>query len=296
MQNVVNLTKTNGYRDLVSKLSSSIDNIPDLNISDGHRVLIKPNLCNFRHPSSGAITHPAFLDAVLCVLRKKFDDLDITVIESDATASKPDITLKWFGFDKILEKWDAKWCNLSYDPTTNRKIDGLFFDEIELPEIFDNYDYYISLSKLKTHSLTKFTASLKNQFGCIPIKNKSKYHKNIDDVIADVNLAIKPDLCIVDGIISMCGGVAIYGTPVQSNIIIVGKDPVSVDAVCAKLFGYNPRRIGCIKKSIEIGVGTDKYSLVGDVNDLNDVKIDNEISFLRMILLNLGRNIQRRVT
>ncbi|MDY6865676.1 MAG: DUF362 domain-containing protein [Halobacteriota archaeon] len=296
MRNVVNLTKTDGYQNLVSKISSSIDNIPDLNISDGHRVLIKPNLCNFRHPSSGAITHPEFLDAVLCVLRKKFDDLDITVIESDATASKPDITLKWFGFDKILEKWGAKWCNLSQNPTITRKIDGLFFDEIELPEIFDNCDYFISLPKLKTHSLTKFTASLKNQFGCMPIKNKSKFHKNIDEVIADINLAIKPDLCIVDGILSMCGGVAIYGTPIQSNIILVGKDPVSVDAVCAKLFGYNPRRIGCIKKSIKVGLGTDKYSLVGDVNNLNDVKIDNEISFLKAILLDLGRNIQRRVT
>ena len=296
MRNLVSVARTNGYKNIVPIISSAIEDIGGLKLSDGDKVLIKLNLCSFRPPSSGAITHPLFLDALLCFLRKNFDNLDIIIIESDATASRPNITLKWFGFDKILEKWDAIWYNLSENPVITRKINGLHFKEIEVSEIFNDYDYFITLPKLKTHSLTRITASLKNQFGCLPYKNKVIYHRNINDVIADVNLLMKPDLCIVDSILSMSGGVAIYGIPIQSNLLITGKDPVSVDTVCAKIFGYSSRRIGHIQKSKKLGVGTDKYTLVGDIVDLRNIKIDNEIPFWKPYLLNFGRYLQSRAT
>jgi len=53
-------------------------------------------LCNLRPLSSGAITYPPFLDALLYYLRENYYDLDIVVIESDATESRPDIIIKWF--------------------------------------------------------------------------------------------------------------------------------------------------------------------------------------------------------
>jgi uncharacterized protein (DUF362 family) len=296
MKNLVSVSKTKGYEDVLPILSSSIEALSGLKLSDGDRVLIKPNLCNYRHPSSGAITHPKILDALLCFLRKNFDNLEIIVIESDATASRPDLTLKGFGFDEILEKWDAAWYNLSENPTVTKRIDGLYFKEIEISEIFDNYDFFISVPKLKTHLQTKLTACLKNQFGCLPYKNKVMYHKNINDVIADVNQVMRPDLCIVDAILSMAGGMAIYGIPVQSNLVITGKDPVSVDAVCARIFGYSPRRIAHIQKAKKIGVGTDSYSLVGDILSLRDVKIDTENPFGKKCLLNFGRYLQSRTS
>ncbi len=35
--------------------------------------------------------------------------------------------------------------------------------------------------------------------------SKKKFHTNLDDVIVDSNLAMKPDFCIVDGIVAMGG-------------------------------------------------------------------------------------------
>ena len=147
MDNLVNISKTKGYEDVLSKITSSIDGISGLKLADGDRVLIKPNLCHFRHPSSGAITHPKILDALICFLRKNFDDLEIIMIESDATDSRPDLTLKWFGFDKILEKWDAKWYNLTRNPTITRRINGLYFKKIEISEIFNASLYSLCLIK-----------------------------------------------------------------------------------------------------------------------------------------------------
>ena len=128
MENIVSITKTIGYDDIYSQIETSVNILGRLEIFG--RVLIKLNLCDLRAPSSGAITHPLFLDALLGYLRKNYRDLDIVVIESDATVGRPDIILKWFGFDKILEKWDAEWYNLSKHPTIKRKIGGYYFDEM----------------------------------------------------------------------------------------------------------------------------------------------------------------------
>lgn len=294
MENIVSITETNGYNDIYSQIKTSINILGRLGISG--RVLIKINLCDLRAPSSGAIAHPLFLDALLGYLRKNYRDLDIVVIESDATVGRPDIILKWFGFDKILEKWDAEWYNLSKHPRIERKINGYYFDEIEISEIFEDYDYFITAPKLKTHSLTKITASLKNQFGCIPYRRKAKFHKNLDEVIADANLAMKPDLCIVDGVLSLGGGGAIYGVPLQSDLIISGTDPVSVDCVCAKIIGYNPRRIGHIKKSEKLEIGTSKYTLRGDISKAKKSNLDFKPSFWKEQALNFGRFLKGRYT
>ncbi len=292
MTNYVNISKTNGYADLELNISFAIENIGGIELKDGDKVIIKPNFCNIRDPSSGAITHPIFIDSLLSYLRKKYEDLQITFIESDATSSRPDITLKWFGFDKILNKWGAKWYNLSNNPKIIRNINGLYFKEIEISDIFEDYDYFITLPKLKTHSLTKITASLKNQFGCIPYKPKYKYHHKINEVIADANLAMHPDLCLVDGILSMGGGVAIYGIPIKSNLLIAGKDPVAVDNVCAKIFNYNPSSIEHIHLAKKIGVGSDKYTLVGDIKDVKEARIDREYPLIKEILFNAGRYLR----
>lgn len=294
MENIVSITKTSGYKDIYPKIESSLNKLSGPNISDGERILIKLNLCNLRPPSSGAITHPLFLDALLEYLRRTYQDLDIMVIESDATEGRPDIISKWFGFDKILEKWCAKWYNLSKHSIISRKIDGYYFKEMEISEIFDKYDHFLTVPKLKTHSLTKITASLKNQFGCIPDWRKERYHKNLDEVIADANLVMKPDLCIVDGILSLGGGGAIYGVPLQTNLIISGTDPVSVDTVCAKIMGYNPKRIGHILKAEKLGVGMSEYNLNAELINLRELNLNFKPPLWKKYGLNFGRYLKSR--
>ncbi len=294
MRETVAIKRTQGYNGLVPLMSSAIDSIGGIDLNDGDRVVIKPNFCNFRAPSSGAITHPVFLDGFLEYLRTEYNDLELIVVESDATSSIPDITLKWYGFDRILDKWGASWYNLTHNPTYMKPIDGLHFKEMEVCEVFKDNDLFVTLPKLKTHSLARITVCLKNQFGCIPYKRKVKFHKDIHDVVADCNLAMKPDLCLVDGIISMVGGVAIYGAPRMANLMLAGKDPVAVDSVCANIMGYHPMKVGCIKASKKAGVGTDKFELVGDVNDLASVRLDNGLPWYKEHIYNLGRSIQRK--
>lgn len=270
--NIVGLHKTDGYSTIYKDIEKVIELAGNMEISDGDKILIKINLCELRTPSSGAITHPLFLDALLRYLRNNFKDLDITVIESDATSSLPDIIIKWFGFDKIFKKWDVKWTNLSSSKKIIKEIRGLYFDKIEISDVFKDYNYFITAPKLKTHCITKMTACLKNQFGAIPYKRKVIYHKKLDEVIVDANLAMKPDFCIVDGIIAMCGIKSPnYGIPTKANLLIAGKDPVAVDSVCAKLFGF--KNVDHILKAEKMGIGDTRFLLRSD-STIEDVRID----------------------
>jgi uncharacterized protein (DUF362 family) len=276
----VYMTKANGYRGIYSTLSSALTGAGfRLN---GSAVAIKINLCDARSPDTGAITHPLFLDAILWYLRERHGGLQIYVVESDATVVLADEFIKWFGFIPILEKWDAQWVNLSKEKTILTRVKGRYLKEVPVPEVLTR-SFLITQPKLKTNILTTITGCLKNQFGCLPMVEKSVYHEHIDDVIVDANLAMTPNFCIVDGILGMSQGPA-FGTPIKANMILFGNDPVAIDALSARIMGFNPRSIGHVRKAAQSGLGSIQYTLRGDKLE----GVDFEVSKIMPFLLNLG--------
>jgi uncharacterized protein (DUF362 family) len=65
----------------------------------------------------------------------------------------------------------------------------------------------------------------------------------IDNAILDINAAVKPDFAIVDGIVGMEGNGPIQGTPRASGVLILGDDPVAVDATSCRVMGLVPERV-----------------------------------------------------
>jgi uncharacterized protein (DUF362 family) len=271
------------YEDAFENIQRMLTHLPPLGISNNDTVIIKINMCDARMPETGAITHPLFLDAVLKYLRTYYENLNIFVVESDAAVVLADKFIRWFGYVPVLQKWNAEFINLSTQKITHRKMDGRYFKNIPVPEIFDKSYFFITLPKLKTNPLPTITCCLKNQFGCLPTPEKNIYHPLLDDVIADVNKVLRPDLCLVDGIIAMGGtwGPA-FGVPIPLNTIISSQDPVAVDAFGARMMGFNPWFIGHIRKSASSGVGLMRYELKGDTVP----KVDFEINKLEMFLVN----------
>jgi uncharacterized protein (DUF362 family) len=275
---LVGITKSS-YKKIHDEISLAIENGGGLNLKNGDNVVIKINLCDFRLPETGAVTHPVFLDATMNYLRSNFKDLNIFVVESDATSARPDLLIKWLGFEGILKKNDAQYVNLSKIESLKKQIHGRYFQEMNVPAIIENADCFISMAKLKTAMLTKITCCLKNQFGCIPYSRKIKYHRKLDDVIVDSNLSMKPDFCIVDGIIGMGGTKSPNdGVPLNYGAVISGKDPVAVDSVCAKILGFQPYFVGHIRKAQASSVGKMKFKIVGE--NLSGIAKDSEYSVL----------------
>jgi len=291
MKSIVAMVRAD-YPTVYQDISGAMQLAGTPQIATGSRVAIKINICEARTPETGAITHPLFLDAVLHYLREHYENLKVFVVESDATVVLADDYIKWFGFLPVMQKWQAEWSNLSKQKVIPHKINGRVLKEVPVAEVLEG-SYIISLSKLKTNTLTGVTFSLKNQFGCLPLVDKSIYHDRIDDVIADVNMVLKPHFSFVDGIIGMGGtqGPAL-GIPVPAKVIVCGADPVAVDSVCARIMGFNPRFVGHIRKSARAGVGSLNYELKG--LSIKEARINFEINKPEMWLLKLGGSLQRR--
>jgi uncharacterized protein (DUF362 family) len=84
------------------------------NISD--QICIKINLCDSRTPETGAVTDPRFLEEFLSYLQSNLKPENISVVESNATAVRPDMIMKWLGYEKILRRFKATWVNLTRHP------------------------------------------------------------------------------------------------------------------------------------------------------------------------------------
>ncbi|MFX0096385.1 MAG: DUF362 domain-containing protein [Candidatus Hodarchaeota archaeon] len=269
------------YRTLYEKLKKALQSyqLPDLD-SDS-TISIKINLCDARPPDSGAITHPLFLDKLLRILREEYEDkVIINVVESDASVAMPDLFIEWFGLMNVIKKWDAKYVNLSQDEIEYKQSNGDVLKEVPVPKTLAETDFFISAPKLKINSLTKVSCCLKNQFGCLPIVRKSRYHGVVDSVIAEINTVMRPDLCIVDGILSHVGiqGPA-FGYPIRSNLVLVGNDPVALDAIAAKILGFNPKSITHILKCQEMKIGSMDYQITGDLKDICQIYKPNKMEW-----------------
>jgi len=96
---------------------------------------------------------------------------------------------------------------------------------------------------------------MKNLKGCISDSEKRRFHTlGLHKPIAALNAIIKTGYNVVDGI---CGDLSFEegGTPVESNRIIAGRDPLMLDSYCAELIGYKPDEIGYLAHGKKLGVG-----------------------------------------
>lgn len=289
----VSLVKTD-YNKIEKDISKVIELAGGLSINSGDKISIKINMCDCRSIETGAITHPIFLDALLKYLREYFKNLEIYVVEADSTVVLANEFIQWYGYMPIINKWNAKWINLSEDRLKEIEINGYYFKKLKIPSII-NETYYINLSKLKTNSLSHITTCLKNTFGCLPNINKSIYHDNLAKVIADANIAMPSQFSIVDGIIGQGGNAGpAFGVPIKAGVVIAGRDSVAVARMCSKFMKIDPNKIKHIKLCRKAHVGTGKYELVGDKIEPIDFELGGMGLFEKRLALRV-KNIQRKI-
>lgn len=114
----------------------------------------------------------------------------------------------------------------------------------------------INLPVLKGHCQTRMTCALKNVKGCIPDGEKRRFHNiGLHAPIAMLNTVIKPKLILVD---ALCGDLTFEegGTPVEMDRMIIGFDPVKVDAYGASLIGVDKKEIKHLVIAERLGVGS----------------------------------------
>ena len=126
--------------------------------------------------------------------------------------------------------------------------------DLYFPRTLLEADIVVSMPKLKTHHWVGATLSLKNMFGVVPGScygwPKNVLHwAGISKSLLDINSTVRPDFAIVDGIVGMEGNGPIQGTPKFCGALVMGDDPVAVDATCARIMGLAPERIDYLAKA-----------------------------------------------
>nr|NIU82308.1 DUF362 domain-containing protein [Candidatus Thorarchaeota archaeon] len=144
--------------------------------------------------------------------------------------------------------------NLSALLTNSVKLNGLYFQKLDIPKLLTASKYFVSVAVAKTHNLAFITGTLKNLFGLLPRKDQSFYHRHINEVIVDLNRLVKPDLCIIDARVGLEG----WAGPKTRRLefLVFGKKPVSVDATMARIMGFNPEKIRHLVEAEKYGLGS----------------------------------------
>lgn len=210
------------------------------------KILIKPNLVNASPPP---ITFPAALAEALIIAIRENCDGEICIAEGsgDRNLTTDQIFLE-LGYRHLAVRHNIKLIDLNEAPLRRLENRGcVIFKEMFLPEIlFDSF--VISAPVLKAHSLAGATVSMKNMIGCAPPSHyqqggywkKSAFHALMHESVFELNRYRAPDLAFVDASVGMAEyhlGGAHCEPPLGK--LIVGSDPVAVDAAGATLLGMN---------------------------------------------------------
>jgi uncharacterized protein (DUF362 family)/NAD-dependent dihydropyrimidine dehydrogenase PreA subunit len=246
-------------------------------VKPGEKIVMKPNVLIGSNPDKCVTTHPAVFKAVGRLLLEAGagvcygDSSSIGSCESNLTRAK----LKEAGDELGLPLAD-----FDHGQEVVHKT-GLLNRVFVFANGVLEADGVVSLPKLKTHGLTRFTGCVKNQFGCIPGLLKGQFHVKMANpydfgaMLVDINTFIKPRLYIMDAIMAMEGNGPRNGHPRAMNALLFSSDPVALDSIACKMIDLNPEFVPTSKPGEKAGLGTYHYEnieLLGDSLDSFIVK------------------------
>lgn len=208
-------------------------------------VFIKPNLVAPVRPDSGIITDPDVVVSLAEVLREKYGAGEIIVGDGPSMECSIEECFEVGGYKEAAEEHDLKLIDLH---KVRRVSISWKYGLLEIPEIIQKC-CYINIPKIKTHSQTTVTLSLKNQKGLLSVLDKKIFHKlGLHEPIAELYRIVKPDLVVVDGLIGLEGdGPTFGGKRRRLDLIIAGTNALEVDEVCCGIMGISPSEVKHLK-------------------------------------------------
>jgi hypothetical protein len=166
---------------------------------------------------------------------------------------------------------DMKW--VRYAPKARmRVLDRIFPEGIHIPDYFFGRNI-VHLPTTKCHIYTTTTGAMKNAFGGLLNTRRHYTHSWIHETLVDL-LAIQKEIhaglfAIMDGTTAGNGPGPRTMYPVVKNVMLASADQVAIDAVSAKMMGFDPMSLEYIRLAHEDGLGVGdprEIEVVGDVD------------------------------
>ena len=156
------------------------------------------------------------------------------------------------------------------------KLNQIFPEGIQIPAIYPGRQI-LHLPTVKTHGHAVMTGSVKNSFGGLLREVRHYAHKYMHEVLVDL-LYMQRELhpavfTVMDGTVAGDGAGPRTMIPRVKNLILAASDSVAIDAIAARLMGFDPLSIPFLRMAHERGLGIadpKQIELVGD-----DVSAEN---------------------
>ncbi|MFH0861075.1 MAG: DUF362 domain-containing protein [Candidatus Altiarchaeota archaeon] len=201
----------------------------------------------------------------------------IIPVENKTVVTKPWVGARLNKWLPILEKYklkftplpDVKW--IPYKPKVDvPAMDEIFPDGFMIPEMFIGKNV-MHLPTQKVHGHSVITGAMKNAFGGLLTTRRHHSHRLMHGILVDllkIQKEIHPGIfAVVDGTVCGDGAGPRAMIPKVKNYILASDDQVAVDAISAKMMGFDPMKIGFIRLAHEEGLGVgdpDQIEVVGD--------------------------------
>ena len=238
-------------------------------VKSGEKIVLKPNILFGSNPEKCVTTHPEVFRAVGNLLK----EAGVNVLYGDSPGfGKSEPNLRKSGLKQVGDELGFILADFDSGRAVSHK-DALLVKKFVIANGVLDTDGLISLPKLKTHGLVRFTGAVKNQFGCVPGFFKGQYHVKLPDpydfatMLVDLNTLIKPRLYIMDGIMAMEGNGPRSGKPKLLSVLLLSADPIALDATACRIIDLQPEVVPTAKPGEKAGLGTyhsENIEIVGD--------------------------------
>lgn len=170
---------------------------------------------------------------------------------------------------------DMRW--IRFQPKSKMLVLNRIFPEgIHVPDFFFGKNI-VHLPTVKCHIYTTTTGAMKNAFGGLLNTRRHYTHSWIHETLVDL-LAIQKEIhsgifAVMDGTTAGNGPGPRTMYPEIKNVVLASGDQVAIDAVAAKLMGFDPLTIPYIRLAHEAGLGIGdprQINLVGDADLANE--------------------------
>ncbi|MCL2513177.1 MAG: DUF362 domain-containing protein [Oscillospiraceae bacterium] len=258
-------------------------------------VYIKPNGIDSKPYCH---TRPELVEAVIAYWKKAGANR-IFLFENSTQSNFTRMVFAITGYSKICRRYGVKEVYLDEEKNISftfkgkqaeeKEKDGYRRTSFDIPLfVADNLiekadeNLYISLPKLKTHSMAGVTLGVKNQWA-FPQQNDRRpdHNYNLPHKLADVLGYIQPDFTLIEGIeATVCGhypATAFAEECIKPFKVLIGSaNVVAADMVGARLFGLTLDDVPHLKIAIERGYSKgvrslDDVEIIGDISDFTEV-------------------------
>lgn len=215
---------------LVNKALEALGGVENL-VPAGTNILIKPNVGFYE---TDATTDPRITAAVVKAL-KGTQPGQIVVGESSLRGVDTQYAMQTTGTKSLAEAAGADVKDLTKDAVVTVAIpNGVAIKSVEVFKTARD-SFIVSVPRLKRHTDTTVTISMKNLIGIVPDSEKGRFHQtNLSQCVADLNSVLRPKLVIVDATKAMTKSGPSGGVMVDLNLVIASTDPVAADVIAAQ--------------------------------------------------------------